>query len=138
MVLKSLRHFNLQQLVLSYDIACQYHINFATRHKDYSEALKINLDKIKMKAVVPKFHLPGHGDKCQTVFSFNCLEHMGRTDGENIERGWANFNALSPPTKEMGPGSRHDALDANFGAWNFKRVVGLGQCFCNPKQNVVI
>ncbi|KAJ7096002.1 hypothetical protein C8R43DRAFT_964421 [Mycena crocata] len=46
------------------------------------------------------------------------LLHYGQTDGEAPERGWANANPLANSTKEMGPGSRRDALDDHFDDWN--------------------
>lgn len=79
-----------------------------------------------IKYAVPKFHINGHGDKCRTQFSLNYNEHMGRTDGENIERGWAALNPLSMAAKEMGRGTRHDLLDFHIGDWNFQRVVSFG------------
>lgn len=76
--------------------------------------------------LVPKYHLAAHIAECQTSFSFNFTRGVGRTDGEGIERGWANTNRLASSTKEMGPGSRRDTLDDHFGDWNWKKTVGLG------------
>ncbi|KAG1759433.1 hypothetical protein EDD22DRAFT_981037 [Suillus occidentalis] len=59
---------------------------------------------------VPKFHLPAHVSKCQTIFSFNFTHFVGRTDGEAPERGCCQ-----------------DTLDDHFGDWNWKKVVGLGE-----------
>ncbi|KAG1787941.1 uncharacterized protein HD556DRAFT_1538926 [Suillus plorans] len=76
---------------------------------------------------VPKFHLPAHIEKCQTTFSFNFKRGVGCTDGEALERGWANINPVASSTKEMGPGARRDMLDDFFGDWNWKKIVGLDQ-----------
>ncbi|KAG2356874.1 hypothetical protein BDR07DRAFT_1453293 [Suillus spraguei] len=64
---------------------------------------------------VPKFHLPAHISKCQTIFY-----------GEAPERGWSNINPVASSTKAMGPGCRRDTLDDHFGDWNWKKMVGLG------------
>ncbi|KIM60068.1 hypothetical protein SCLCIDRAFT_26859 [Scleroderma citrinum Foug A] len=76
--------------------------------------------------LVPKFHLPAHITSCQWSFSFNWTKGIGRTDGEEPERGWANLNAAALSTKEMGPGHRQDTLDDYFGDWNWKKLIMLG------------
>jgi hypothetical protein len=48
-----------------------------------------------------------------------------RTDGKAPECGWAEVNPLAPSTKEMGPGSQRDTLDAHFGDYNWRKVVGM-------------
>ncbi|KAG2358779.1 hypothetical protein BDR07DRAFT_1452576 [Suillus spraguei] len=75
---------------------------------------------------VPKFHLPAHVSKCQTIFSFNFTHFVGRTDGEAPEQGWSNINPVASSTKAMGPGCCRDTLDDHFGDWNWKKVIGLG------------
>ncbi|KAG1846735.1 hypothetical protein F4604DRAFT_1884128 [Suillus subluteus] len=74
---------------------------------------------------VPKFHLPAHILKCQSMFSFNFSKNVGCTDGEAPEQGWSNINPVVSSMKEMGPGSRRDTLDDHFGDWNWKKLVGL-------------
>jgi hypothetical protein len=116
----------LTNLVVSYDIGCQWSRNFWTRMKLFPHEYHIDRDLVKVKFLVPKFHLPAHRPSCQSSYSFNYTPHVGRTDGEAPERGWSNTNALSSSTKEMGPGSRRDTLDDHFGDMNWKKVCGLG------------
>jgi hypothetical protein len=47
--------------------------------------------------------------------------HLEGTDGEGPERAWAGLNRFSSGTREMGPGSRRDTLDDQFGVWNYKK-----------------
>ena len=89
--------------------------------------MQIDWDDIDLEFVIPRFHATGHGEKCRTRYSLSYREYMGRTDGENIERGWATFNQLSMATKEMSPGSRQDTLDCHFGDWNFQRILSFGK-----------
>ncbi|KAG1722176.1 uncharacterized protein EDB91DRAFT_1240244 [Suillus paluster] len=84
---------------------------------------------------VPKFHLPTHIKQCQTSFSFNFKNGVGRTDREAPERGWANINPIASSTKEMGPGTRRDTLDDYFGDSNWKKVVGLGHTMLHKIKN---
>ncbi|KAF8341780.1 hypothetical protein F5887DRAFT_1076370 [Amanita rubescens] len=113
-------------MVISYDIACQWSINFRTRMKAcFPETWPINSDA-QLRFLVPKFHLPAHINKCHQDFSFNYTPHVGRTEGEAPERGWSKINALSYSTKEMGPGSRQDTIEDHFNDTNWKKVIGMG------------
>jgi hypothetical protein len=76
---------------------------------------------------IPKFHAPAHEEKCSTPHSLNLMPGVGRTDGEGIERNWAEMNRVANSTKEMGPGSRHDTLDDHFGHHNWRKLTGLGK-----------
>ena len=117
-------------LVVSYDIACQWHHNLWKRMETYPSSLHLDYDARRVTFVVPKFHLPAHIEKCQTSFSLNLEVGVGRTDGEAPERGWANTNRISSSTKEMGPGAHRDVLDDHFGDWNWKKVYSMGVSQC--------
>ncbi|KAJ6447493.1 hypothetical protein C8R47DRAFT_938422, partial [Mycena vitilis] len=56
----------------------------------------------------------------------NYTAGSARTDGEGIERPWANIGPVSTSTVEMGPGARHDTLDDHWGHWNWGKFIGLG------------
>ena len=122
----------VKEYVFSYDIACQFSRHFSERWKKlfalpfFPERLKLKLSEVYLDWVVPKFHIMAHGPSCQTDFSLNYKQHMARTDGENIERGWAAFNPASMQVREMGSGSRRDVLNYHFDAWNFQRIVNMG------------
>lgn len=113
-----------RQITVSYDIMCQWYRNLLKRNANLPELLR-RLDFV-LRYVIPKFHISAHGPKCQTIFSFNFLPFMARTDGENIERGWAWMNPVSLSTQEMGPGARHDTLDCQWSAWNWRIITRLG------------
>ncbi|KAK0484153.1 hypothetical protein EDD18DRAFT_1311916 [Armillaria luteobubalina] len=113
-------------LVISYDIACQWHKNFFVHMGKYPAQLRLHQTEGNILYLVPKFHLPAHILKCHNDFSFNFSAKVGRTDGEAPERGWAAMNALANSMKEMGPGSRQDTLDDHFGDYNWRKIVILG------------
>lgn len=113
-------------VTVSYDIVCQWHINLLKRLADLPEDIRVKIDKFIIKFVIPKFHISAHGDKCQSIFSLNLRRRMARTDGENIERGWAYMNPASLSTREMGPGARRDTLDCQWSGWNWRLLVRLG------------
>jgi hypothetical protein len=123
---KSLYLSTLLMLIISYDIVCQWSINFRQRMSQFSDWFDVFDSRVQLTYLVPKFHLPAHVLGCQTSFSFNLTKGVGRTDGEAPERGWAEVNPLAASTKEMGPGSRRDTLDAHFGFYNWKKFTGMG------------
>lgn len=117
------------RLVVSYDIACQWHKKLPTRLKSLPSDFQPMIDGKVVDFVIPKFHIGAHGTSCQSRFSLNFRPHMGRTDGENIERGWAWMNPASLSTREMGPGYRHDTLDDQWSFWNWRIFVKFGTHF---------
>lgn len=125
----SLEGSELEELVVSYDIACQWSVKIWERMVQYSRRLHFDQNGRKVVFLVPKFHLPAHIEKCQTSFSFNLTPKVGRTDGEAPERGWADINRVATSTREMGPGSRRDTLDDHFGDWNWKKIVSFGKFY---------
>ncbi|KAG6824771.1 hypothetical protein H0H92_005865 [Tricholoma furcatifolium] len=124
--LSSIATISNQSILLCYDIACQYCINFSKRHENMkTERLKlVKIPQIDFK--VPKFHLPPHKSKCHGPFSLNYTPGAGRTDGEGVERNWAWLNGAVSSTSQMGPGARHDTLDDFMAFWNYQKTVDLG------------
>ncbi|KAG6821941.1 hypothetical protein H0H92_015986, partial [Tricholoma furcatifolium] len=115
----------LNSFVISYDIACQWSINLRDRMSRLDRDFVLFADGVNVGFFVPKFHLTAHVAGCRTRFSLNYNIGVGRTDGEAPERGWADSNPLASSTKEMGPGSRRDALDSHFGDHNWKKIIAL-------------
>ncbi|KAF8900966.1 hypothetical protein CPB85DRAFT_1228097 [Mucidula mucida] len=115
-------------VVLSYDIICQWRKKFGARIAMYPEWLRPPQPANSITYLIPKFHLPAHIAPCRYLFSFNWTPEVGRTDGEAPERGWAASNGAAASTKEMGPGSRLDTLDDHFGDQNWRKVA------CMPGQ----
>ena len=79
---KSLVATALICLVISYDVACQWHKKLGKRMKIFppDKALSNNIKHVCF--LVPKFHLPAHMEACNLGFSFNLMKGIGRTDGE--------------------------------------------------------
>ncbi|KIL55356.1 hypothetical protein M378DRAFT_182256 [Amanita muscaria Koide BX008] len=127
-----LKNTSIRRMVISYDIACQWSINFKTRMKTcFPETWLVNdtsdmTTNVNLRFLVPKFHLPAHVEKCHQDFSFNYMPMVGRTDGEGPERGWSRINDLSNSTREMGPGSRQDTIEDNMNDSNWKKVTTMG------------
>lgn len=115
------------QLLMTYDIACQWACNLAIRMEDLPPELRLDLSKLKIDSAIPKFHIYAHQLKCLIAFSLNYKFGVGRTDGEGIERNWARMNPVAHSTREMGPGSRHDTIDDHCGHINWRKTVDFGE-----------
>lgn len=122
----AIQHTNATVLKVSYDIPCQWHKKLSQRMNKMPPSLQLNLCDRDVTFLVPKFHLPAHVASCQWSFSFNWTKGVGRTDGEEPERGWANLNPAASSMKNMGPGHYCDTLDDYFGDWNWKKLISLG------------
>ncbi|KAJ7627172.1 hypothetical protein FB45DRAFT_749912, partial [Roridomyces roridus] len=95
MFFRSVAGTDLIRLVVSYDIACQWHINIWTRLSTYDTEIQMDHGSIQyISFLVPKFHLPAHIEACNLLFSFNLTPWVGQTDGEAPERNWANTNKI--------------------------------------------
>ncbi|KAK6972220.1 CxC2 domain-containing protein [Favolaschia claudopus] len=112
--------------VVSYDIVCQWFKNLRERLQDLPPLVRLSLILHLCAFVIPKMHIHAHILACQLLFSLNLLAGAGQTDGEGIERPWANLGGVASSTREMGPGSRADVLDDHFAFWNWCKVLGLG------------
>ncbi|KAJ7763733.1 hypothetical protein B0H16DRAFT_1311081, partial [Mycena metata] len=135
--LRSIAGTELIRFVVSYNIACQWHINIWLRMLGYKNEEIMFQGTRYIVFLVPKFHLPAHIEECNLKFSFNLTKNVGQTDGEAPERGWSNANPLATSTMEMGPGSRRDTLDDHFNDWNHKKIIGLGYFLRRKTTNAV-
>ncbi|KAG6807588.1 hypothetical protein H0H92_007027 [Tricholoma furcatifolium] len=127
--LMTLVHTSILYVILSYDIACQWGRNLKARAADYPDALKDVTKRIEWTALVPRWHIIAHGEDCQTEYSLNYEEGVGRTCGEDVESGWSHTNQLSTSTREMGPANRRETLDDHWGGWNWQKIIGFRSLF---------
>ncbi|KAJ7787465.1 hypothetical protein B0H14DRAFT_2399414 [Mycena olivaceomarginata] len=122
-----LRHHHRRlRKFFSYDICCQWSKYLADRLKQLPNGIRLDLILKLVTFVIPKLHIYGHKLLCQLYFSLNFTPGAAQTDGEGIERPWANIGLVATSTREMGPGSRHDTLDDHWGHWNWEKLTGLG------------
>lgn len=122
-VLSSLKGHHLSRIVVTYDIACQWSRNFASRMKLYPEDMQLDLNQIELRPAVPDFHIRAHGPDCQQTFSLAFLLHSGRTIGEEVETGWAHMGLAASSIQEMRPANRRETLDDHWGGWNYQKTI---------------
>lgn len=114
-------------LLLSYDIMCQWIQNLLERISAFPPHLRIELPQGDVRYAIPKYHFGAHREKDHNQYSLNLMAGVGRSDGEEPERGWARHDGIASSTREMGPGSRHDTLEFHIESSNYTKYVGLGK-----------
>ena len=115
--------------VLSYDIMCQWLRHLFERIAELPSHLQIELPRGKVRYAIPKYHLNGHREEDHNQYSLNFKKGVGRTDGEQVERGWSRFNGTAASMREMGPGSREETLEDHFEFNNIEKYITLGTLF---------
>ncbi|KAL1749560.1 hypothetical protein FB107DRAFT_280582 [Schizophyllum commune] len=110
-------------VVVSYDIGCQYQVNFAERVQRLPGALQYDDNTTKVYHGLPVWHGGIHEESCRSRNSLKYLRGVGRTDGEAIERIWSLMNPVAYATKEMGEGARHDAIEDKGDCVSFMKNV---------------
>ena len=116
----------ISRVLVSYDIACQWHKNLQARLNDYAAFTPPQLSDLEYwRVAVPKFHISGHGNECQVLFNLAYTKWAGRMDGERIEGGWAQSTSMATWTRESGPNARRNILDDHWNADNWRKLLGL-------------
>lgn len=129
MVIDATINEGLKDLVISYDIACKYSINFLNRVRDSPyPLLPPNIQSlVSIVWLIGKFHLGGHREECHQAFNFNYTSGVGRMSGELVETIWSYFDYLKYQTREMGPGARQEMLSDAMNYWNWQKIVKLSR-----------
>ncbi|KAJ7431147.1 hypothetical protein B0H11DRAFT_2165768 [Mycena galericulata] len=125
LLLSALMTFGLLCVVVSYDIACQYAINFWQRMSEMPEPMRLKLAPGNIWWKVPNFHLPPHKRPCHSPYSFHWMWGAGMTHGEGVEQNWSFSNGAAASTRLMGPGSHQATLEDIFGFHNYDRVLAM-------------
>ncbi|KAK0484196.1 hypothetical protein EDD18DRAFT_1311906 [Armillaria luteobubalina] len=124
----NLRKGEQQEVVIAYDIGCQWGKNLWKRINVYGPDLTPPQKQKDIVILVPKFHLPVHIVECQEEFSFAFELFIGETDGEATKQTWAILNPVASSMREMGPGSHQDTLDDHWSDHNWRKNAGLHKC----------
>ncbi|KAL0568455.1 hypothetical protein V5O48_013526 [Marasmius crinis-equi] len=59
----------------------------------------------------------------------------GSTDGEGIERQWANLGPIGTSTREMGLGHHRETIDDHISSWNWKKIMCSGERLKTKRQD---
>ncbi|KAJ7782921.1 hypothetical protein B0H16DRAFT_1709750 [Mycena metata] len=121
-----LRHVESRLMkIVSYDIVCQWWRNLKSRISHLPPLVRFRVVMAIFRFVIPKLHIHAHTMACQLAFSLNLVPGSAQTDGEGIERPWANIGGVASSTREMTPGSREEVLNNHWGFWNWQKLLAL-------------
>jgi hypothetical protein len=116
----------VRQLLVTYDIGCQWGINLHRRLSTYLSPLNLDLQSLSSFRVgIPKLHLIGHGASCQVPYNLALMDGVGLTHGEGVETIWSHSASLATWSRENGPAARHQILDDHWGSWNWRKTMNL-------------
>ncbi|KAJ7439189.1 hypothetical protein B0H11DRAFT_1752144 [Mycena galericulata] len=122
--MSALSGFDLEELALSYDIACQWEKTLPARMAKLPPDMQLDLDNIRLQCGLPVWHAAAHEKECANKNALSFLEGLGRSDGEGVERLWAFLNECSYHTKDMGIGNRADTIEDKLDSHNFMKNLG--------------
>ena len=117
----------LRELLLIYDVNCQYLVHFDERLQDVSEYLSRDPDT-KLFGAIGKFHLADHVDSCFSKWTLNFMKGAGHIDGEIMETLWSGMNKVSGLARSMSKAHRQETLDDYMRDSNWKKTVGISKC----------
>ena len=90
----------LRELLIIYDVNCQYLVHFEERLEDVSQYLSLDPD-MEVFGAIGKFHLVDHVDSCFSKWSLNFMKGSGHIDGEIMETLWSGMNKVSGAARSM-------------------------------------
>ncbi|KAJ7913301.1 hypothetical protein B0H13DRAFT_1873983 [Mycena leptocephala] len=123
-LMSSLAGFDLEQLTISYDIACQWQKNLASRICKLPADMQLDFESFLFQCSLPVWHASSHETECTNRYSLSFIPGVGKTDGEGIERLWAELSTFAFHTKNMGIGHRADTLNDKINYHNFMKNLG--------------
>ncbi|KAJ7574082.1 hypothetical protein C8J56DRAFT_1126634 [Mycena floridula] len=120
----------LALVFLTYDIACQYGINLEKRNALLPLKLHHDFEKTEIKTALPVWHGDVHILDCRSKNLVQYQDGAGKLDGEAPECFWSKTNGISYAMKEMGEGTRNDAIEDRLGCHNHRKNVNLDAKLC--------
>ncbi|KAJ6463769.1 hypothetical protein C8R47DRAFT_992319 [Mycena vitilis] len=125
-VMSCLAGFALMMLTISYDIACQWKKNLKDRNAKLPDRIQLDLENVEVQCGLPVWHASSHETECNNENTLSFLVGVGKSDGEGVERTWADLNPAAFHTKEMGVGNRADTLEDKIDSHNFLKNLNQG------------
>ncbi|KAJ7126593.1 hypothetical protein C8R43DRAFT_1134919 [Mycena crocata] len=120
-LMSALAGFDLMELTVSYDIACQWRKRLAERLQKLPEDMRLDIEHILFQCGLPVWHALSHEAECTNKNSLSFKPGVAKSDGEGIEQLWAQLNACAFHTKTMGVGNRADTLEDKIDYINWSK-----------------
>ncbi|KAG5647021.1 hypothetical protein H0H81_007987 [Sphagnurus paluster] len=126
-LLKALETTNMQgikQMMIIYDIVCQYFIKLRERIGEYLPM------ELAIEKAIGLMHVHGHQLDCFFRYAPSFIPGAGVVAGEILESLWANLNAISPSTRTATLAHRAEILDDHMNDSNFKKLLSMSDALC--------
>jgi hypothetical protein len=118
---------DLCNIVVLYDVNCQFQVNFRKRVQA-SKWMTYPNDK-RTYFGIGAFHVSGHLPRCFPRHSPQFIPGSGIVDGEILETLWAVLNEVSPSTHTATLAARTEMLDDHMLDLNWKKLIGIGMAW---------
>ena len=118
----------LEELLLIYDVNCQYLVHFNERLDEVSQYLARDRE-MKIFGAIGKFHLADHVDSCFSKWTLDFMKGFGHIDGEIMETLWSGMNKVSRAARSMSRAHWQETLDDYMRDANWKKKVGISKFF---------
>lgn len=122
--LKNTNIGGIRDVVLLYDINCQYSVHLLERI-ERSPFLDL-APHIRLRHGIGLMHVGGHIAACFSRYSPSFIVGAGRVDGEILESLWSVLNEVSPSTQNASHAARREMLDEHMNDSNWKKMLGIG------------
>lgn len=117
----------LGTLFLSYDIVCQWSINWQKRFTHAGASLgRWAPAGLQIQKAIGQWHIHGHKALCLARYGFTFIPGAGQQDGEVVETMWSYLNGLAATARAMTKGHREESLNDGFNNWNWKKLMASG------------
>ena len=115
-----------QDVMIIYDIACQYIIHFydCVRHL-------LPMDQ-KIDAAIGLFHIHRHKDECVFQYATYFIPCTTVVAGEILESLWAILNQVTPAMQTATLAHPAEIMDDHMTDSNHRKMLGMGECNNSP------
>ena len=114
-------------ILLLYDIACQFWVNFLTRITQCPDLPALPRNACVIPAI-GLFHVHGHKNECYPRYAPSFIPGAAMVDGEILETLWHPLNHTASSARSMSWFSRQEYLDAHMADSNWKKLTRIGSC----------
>ncbi|KAF9552460.1 hypothetical protein CPC08DRAFT_646853, partial [Agrocybe pediades] len=113
-----------QNILLIYDIACQYSIHLQSRIGD-----KL-LEGMDIDYAIGLFHVHAHKDLCFFRYATTFIPGAAVVAGEILEPNWAELNKISPAAWTATTAHRSEIISDHGSDSNHKKCIGMTGALC--------
>jgi hypothetical protein len=110
-----------QNVMLIYDIACQYSVHLLDRIGDKLPP------GIVVDRAIGMFHVHGHKEECFFRYAPSFIPGTGIVAGEILESLWAGMNQITPAMRTATLAHRAEMTDDHANDSNHKKMLGIGE-----------